>query len=164
MRQALVHIVTIVGLLAACVGVPAWLAGVDVVALAQGGTDLVSSATTIQDAPSGSFYVFLNRDLHTDQEVLGYWVDFFEGKDVPLIMEDVSCVTLAGDSAGLEMAQSLASRLPANQMKIRTEDATLALSKAEVGRFDVLVVSDEAAAQANVDALLADERVEVIHR
>ena len=147
------HIGTVVALLLAFFAVPAWLGGVNVAALAAGGTDLVSSATVIQEAPSGTFTIFVNRDYHTDESVLALWRDFLAGRDVPLIMEDVSCVAVEGDAAGIDMANSLASRLPANQMKVRVENGVLALSKAEAGRFDMLVMSDEAAARFDAQAL-----------
>ena len=158
------HIACVVALLAAFLGLPAWQGGVDVLALMSGGPDLVSSATTIQAAPDGHFVIFVNTALHTDVEVLSLWQDFLAGKDVPLIMEDVTCVTARGDVAGIEMADSLASRLPANQMKVRTEDGVLAISKAEVGRFDIMVLSEDAAASLDTSALEADPLVEVVRR
>ena len=162
--RTLEHLLTVLALVAAFLVAPAVMGGVNVTALAMGGPDLVSSATTIQAAPSGAFTLFVNRARHTDEEVLGHWLDFLAGRDVPLIMEDVSCVALAGDASGIELAESLASRLPANQMKVRVEDGTLAVSKAEVGRFDILVMSDEAG-QAYGAASLADlPFVEVVHR
>jgi hypothetical protein len=62
------------------------------------------------------------------------------------------------------MAQRLASRLPANQMKVRAEDGILMVSKAEVGRFDIMVLSDETAAALDVTELASDPNVEVVHR
>lgn len=158
------HIACVVALLAVFLGVPVWLGSVDVTALFSGDVDLVSSATTIQDAPSGTYTIYLNRNLHEDDEVRALWLDFLAGKDVPLIMEDASCVAVAGDASGVEMANSLASRLPANQMKVRTEDGVLALSKAEAGRFDMLVMSDEAAASLGASTLEDLDFVEVVHR
>ena len=158
------HIGTVVALLLAFFAVPGWMGGVDVGALATGDADLVSSATVIQDAPSGTFTIFVNRDYHTDEEVLLLWRDFLAGKDVPLIMEDVSCVAVEGDVAGIDMANSLASRLPANQMKVRVENGTLAISKSEAGRFDILVLSDDAADRLDVQKLESLPNVEVVHR
>lgn len=158
------HIVTVVALLVAFVAVPAWRAGVDVGALLSGTSDLVSSATTIQEAPSGTYTILINHDRHTDDETYAHWLDFLAGNDVPLIMEDVSCVAFAGDAPGIEMANSLASRLPANQMRVRVEDGTLALSKAEVGRFDIIVISDEAAQRYGASTLANKPFVGVVHR
>ncbi|MDO4536987.1 MAG: hypothetical protein Q4B54_02415 [Coriobacteriales bacterium] len=164
MKRALAHIATIAVLLAVFVGVPVALGWVNLSALVSGQTDLVSSATTLQAAPDGGFTIFINGERHPDKEVLGYWKDFLAGKDVPLIMEDVSCVVCKDDIAGLEMAESLASRLPANQMKIHTEDGTLTLSKAETGRFDILVMSNEKAKSYDVSRLLSMSDVEVVYR
>lgn len=47
------------------------------------------------------------------------------------------------DSGGLELAKSFQSRLPENQMKIRKEDLTLMLSKAQNARYDVILMSKE---------------------
>lgn len=162
--RALSHIACIGALLLAFFGVPCWLGGVNVAALLPGAADLVSSATTIQEAPSGHYTIFVNTDLHTDAEVLELWKHFLAGEDVPLIMEDVTCVTATGDAAGIEMAQSLASRLPANQMRVYTEDGVLVMSKAEVGRFDIMVLSDEMAKSLDTSKLEANPRVEVVHR
>ena len=162
--RAFGHIACICALLFAFFGVPCWLGGVSPAALMPGGADLVSSATTIQAAPSGHYTILVNTRLHTNAEVLELWKDFLAGKDVPLIMEDVTCVTAAGDAAGIQMATSLASRLPANQMKVRTEDGTLAMSKAEAGRFDIMVLSNEMAQSLDTSALEADAQVEVVRR
>ena len=162
--RVLGHIVTIAALFGAFLVVPARLGGVNVAALMGGATNRTSSATQIQDAPLGTYTIFVNRRLHKDKQALDYLLDFLAGEDVPLIMEDVSCVVATSDVAGLEMAQSLASRLPANQMKVRAEDGILMVSKAEVGRFDIMVLSDETAAALDVTELASDPNVEVVHR
>ena len=61
-----------------------------------------------------------------------------------ILFEDISCLVMDTDAAGLEIAKSLQSRLPENQMKLRTENATLLLSKAKYGEFDMILVSREA--------------------
>lgn len=162
MGKALAHSATIVALLLAFFVAPV-MRHVDVVGLLSG-VDLTSSATTIQAAPSGRFLILINRDLHPDDEVLNTWVDFFEGKDVPLIWEDISCVALEGDLAGIDMAGSLQSRLPENQMSLRTEQAALALSKAEHGRFDVLVMSEEVAEAQGAESVTLLPNVVVVTR
>jgi len=161
--RIVLHIVTVVGALVASLLMGGFVAGVDYNTLFKP-VDLVTSATEMIDAPSGDFDIFINRRIHTDPEVLGHWVEFFKGNDVPLIMEDVSCTVSTGDMAGLEMAESLASRLPANQMKIRVENGTIAISKAEYGRFDVIVLSAETADALDVSKLSQDEYVEVVLR
>ncbi len=162
--RVLAHIGIVVALLVAFLVVPAWRVGINAQALFLGDNDLVSSATTIQEAPSGTYTILINHDRHPDDEAYAYWLEFLAGNDVPLIMEDVTCVALAGDSAGIEMANSLASRLPANQMKVRIEDGTLALSKAEVGRFDIIVMSDEAAISLDASTVASKPFVGVVHR
>ena len=116
---------------------------VDVGSLAGTGVDVVSSASAIQAAPDGQFYILINRDRHPDEEVLADWVVFFEDREAaPLIMEDISAVVCEGDEAGLEMATSLQSRLAENQMTLRVEQAVLATSKVRAGLFDAMVVSE----------------------
>lgn len=161
--KAFAHIATVLVALALLVGVPV-ASRVDIGALAAGGVDTVSSSTQIQAAPSGTFTVLINRDLHPKKDVLEKWVDFFSGRDVPVIMEDVSCVAIQGDAAGIEMAQSLQSRLPENQMKLRLEGGQFAVSKAFDGRFDVLVMSDEVAMAYDAEQLYSLPNIEVVHR
>ena len=142
-------------------GVPLWLTGgFDRLA---GRTDAVSSASVIVDAPSGKFTAFINRDRHKSESDLAAWTEFFSGGEFAIIFDDISCVTLAGDSAALNMAQSFMSRLPENQMKLSTEDSTLAVSKADHGRFDMLLVSDEMAETFGLSSVSENNSVEVIH-
>ncbi|WP_294487770.1 hypothetical protein [uncultured Ruminococcus sp.] len=112
------------------------------------GTDAVSSASTALDKPSGEYVVFINRSLHTNSANLAAWEGFFaEGRDEGLynVFEDLHCTVAENDAAGLEMANSFRSILPENQMKVSTENVMLMLSKAENGRFDVIVMSKEIA-------------------
>ena len=73
------------------------------------------------------------------------FIDFFEGKEISYLFEDITCMVAKGDALGLEAAQSLQSRLPENQMIIQEVDPTLMLSKAEHGRYDVIILSREMA-------------------
>ncbi|MBO6140648.1 MAG: hypothetical protein J6O40_02545 [Ruminococcus sp.] len=110
------------------------------------GSDAVTGATTALDAPSGEYVVAINLDRHTDDAALECWREFFEkGESEGLynVFEDLSCTVSSSDPSGLEMAKSFQSRLPENQMKIRTEDGIMMLSKAENGRFDIIVMSKE---------------------
>lgn len=109
------------------------------------GTDAVSSATVIIDAPSGDYLVLLNLEKHPDMENRQFWLDFFSGAEVTYCFEDISCLVARSDSSALTMAQSLQSRLAEHQMTIRTEDMTLLLSKADYGKFDVIILSKEMA-------------------
>lgn len=160
------HIATIIILMGVLLGIPLGLFGnmAKITAYAQGQVDAVSGATAILDEPSGHFTVLINSNLHTDAEVLGDWETFLAGKDAPLIMEDVSCVAAEGDAAGIELAAQLQSRLPANQMKVAVEQGVLVVSKVEAGRFDIVVMSDEVAANLGAQTLYSLPFVDVIHR
>lgn len=107
------------------------------------GVDAVSSASVIIDQPSGAYVVLINRDRHPNTENLATWEAFFRGEEIGFLFEDISCVVADTDAAGLELARSFQSRLPENQMKVRTEDMTLMLSKAQHGIYDVMVFSRE---------------------
>ena len=107
------------------------------------GVDAVSSATMIIDQPSGAYVVLINRDRHPDTEKLATWEAFFSGEEIGFLFEDISCTVADSDAAGLELAKSFQSRLPENQMSVRLEDITLMLSKAQYGRFDVILMSRE---------------------
>lgn len=157
------HIVVVVALLGAFVALP-FFSSVNVKALESGDFNAVSSATAAVDAPDGHYTILINADRHTDKEVLADWMAFFSGEDVPLIMEDISCVAIESDPAGIEMAKSLQSRLPENRMTLRLENGVLALSKAEVGKFDTMVMSDDVADLFEATTLNDNPNVVVIHR
>ncbi len=105
--------------------------------------DAVSSATVeVPEQPSGAFYILLNREKHAAS--LADWSSFFTGEgDLPIIFEDLDCLTAAGDEAGRQLAERYMALLPENQMRLRREDATLLVSKIEAGRFDAAVLSAE---------------------
>lgn len=124
--------------------------------------DSVSSASVVIDQPSGNYVVLINLEKHTDEENLGLWHDFFEGEDVSFIFEDIVCTVAGNDVNGTTMAQSFRSRLPENQMKIKSEDATLMLSKAEYNKFDVIIMSEEIAEMFSAETLFDNENVDVI--
>ena len=127
------------------------------------GTDALSSASVIIDKPSGSYTVLINRDRHKSESDMNAWREFFSGGEFVIIFDDISCVTLAGDTGALTMAQSFMSRLPENQMKTESSEAVMALSKAEYGRFDMMIVSDEAAESYGISSVYEGKNVEVIH-
>lgn len=126
------------------------------------GTDAVSSASVIIDKPSGSYTVLINRDRHRSESDLAAWNEFFSGGDFAIIFDDIGCVTLEGDAGALTMAQSFMSRLPENQMTVTVSDPVLALSKADNGRFDMMIVSDEAAAAYGISSVYEGKNVDVI--
>ena len=103
----------------------------------------MSSASVILDQPSGEYVVLINGGMRKSQETLEAWKSFFGGEEIAYIFEDIACSVAAGDVGALEMARSFQSRLPENQMQIRTEDATLLMSRADHGKFDVLIMSKE---------------------
>ena len=125
--------------------------------------DTTSSASVVLDEPSGSYVILINTEKHTE-DTLEQWVTFLSGDDAGVIMEDASCFVFDSDSAGLEMAQSLASRLSENQMEVTTENATLELSKIEKGKFDIVVMSSEAAESYDVESVYDLDFVKVVQR
>mgnify|MGYP007069910982 CR=1 FL=1 len=95
------------------------------------------------DQPSGAYVVWINSGKHTNIDNLNTWKSFFSGEEIGFLFEDISCTVAGTDTAGLEIAKSFQSRLPENQMTLRTEDVTLMLSKAVDGRFDIILMSKE---------------------
>jgi hypothetical protein len=147
MKRLIGHIVSALMTVVILMGLPLMLSG-NIGVLFGNKTDAVTSATKAVDKPSGEYVVFINTSLHTDETALRSWKAFFENGDTDGIInvfEDISCTVASGDEGGLEMAESFMSRLPENQMKVRKEDGTLMISKAENGRFDVIVMSKETA-------------------
>ena len=114
--------------------------------------DAISGATAVIDAPSGEFVVLLNRDALTED---AFWEKFFSGQEVDFCFEDIACQVPGNDAAALEMARSFQSRLSEHQMTIRQEDATLLLSKADHGKFEVLLLSKEFAVQSHAETAVS---------
>ena len=131
--------------------------------LAGGNTDAVSGASMTVDKPSGEYDVIINLDKHTDSENLSLWRDFFSGEDVSFIFEDIKCTAAKGDAGGIQLAENYMTRLPENQMTFRTEDPTLMLSKAEYGKFDVIVISKEISDMYKASTVYDMDNIEVIH-
>jgi hypothetical protein len=111
--------------------------------LLKGNTDAVTSASVIIDQPSGEYIVLVNKNLHTDNENLNTWIRFFQGEEISFLFEDISCSVIKGDAGALNTARSFQSRLPEKQMKIRQEDATLLMSRADNGKYDIIILSKE---------------------
>jgi galactitol-specific phosphotransferase system IIB component len=74
---------------------------------------------------------------------LDTWVQFFSGQEISYLFEDISCSVASGDSGALTMAQSFQSRLPEKQMSVQTENATLLMSRADCGKYDIIILSKE---------------------
>jgi hypothetical protein len=108
-----------------------------------GTVDTVSSASVIIDQPSGEYIVLINQAEHTNQDNLNTWVQFFSGEEISYLFEDLACSVASGDPGALTMAQSFQSRLPEKQMSVQTEDATLLLSRADCGKYDIIILSRE---------------------
>ena len=125
--------------------------------------DAVSSATAQPVSAgdmSGKYIVFINRGLHDKAGTTGDWEKFFSfTDDVPLIMEDITCKVAQLDSEGLDTARKYQARLPENQMKIEQEAGVMLLSKAELGRFDVMIMSEAAAKSYSAQTLYYKENI-----
>ena len=125
--------------------------------------DAVSSATAQPVSAgdmSGKYMVFINRGLHDKAGTTGDWEKFFSfTDDVPLIMEDITCKVVQFDSEGLDTARKYQARLPENQMKIEQEAGVMLLSKAELGRFDVMIMSEAAAKSYSAQTLYDKENI-----
>lgn len=157
-KQILKHLLIVLTALVLLIGLP--FLSTDYFKGLIKGTDAVSSATVIIEAPSGEYVVLINGSLHKESD-LEDWISFFNGQEI-LIFEDISCSVCKGDSEGIKMAQSFQSRLPENQMTIKKEDGTLLMSRADNGLFDVIVMSkDYAEAYGYYSAIT--KNVEVIN-
>jgi hypothetical protein len=130
-------------------------------ALRQGTTDTVSSASVVIDQPSGEYIVFINRDMHTDEDYLNTWIQFFSGEEISYLFEDISCSVIAADSGALDLARSFQSRLPEKQMRIQTEEASLLLSRADHGKYDIMILSKEFAETYNAATLDEKSTVQI---
>ena len=123
--------------------------------LISGETDAVATASVIIDSPSGEYVVLINRDRHPDEESMKLWKSFFSEGDIDVLMlfEDIDCMVAKSDATGITMAQSFQSRLAENQMKIEECDPTFMISKADNGRFDVVVMSSELAERLGAESV-----------
>ena len=128
-----------------------------------GSADAVSSATVISsmDDINGEYVVLINRERH--QSTLEKWKRFFKGEDVGFIMEDIVCAVASNDAAGIETAEAYRSRLPQNQMTLKSDSGVLVVSKAKNDIFDILIMSDKAAKAFGAEDLYNKENVEVLH-
>lgn len=123
--------------------------------------DSVSGASTeAPEQPAGSFLVLMDRTKHPD--TLEAWKDFFSDQPTEVIMEDVACMTVQGDTAGQQLARRYQARLAENQMTVRAENPILVASRAENGLFDVIVLSQEAADTFQFHTVFDDSDVAVL--
>lgn len=140
-----------------------FLLGTGYLRLPSDSPDAVSSATAQSvsaEDMSGKYVVFINRATHDKAGTTADWEKFFSfSDDVPLIMEDITCKVAEHDSEGLDTARKYQARLPENQMKIEREAGVMLLSKAELGRFDVIVMSEAAANSYSAQTLYEKENI-----
>ena len=159
-KIAIRHIIIVIVSVVILLGVPI-VSSDSFRAWAAGDVDAMSAATEILDTPSGKYVVLINKDRHSEDN-LSVWEDFFSGKDIDIIFEDIDCYVSSSDLSGFEIARSLQSRLPENQMEVSGENITLILSKAKHGCFDVIVMSEETAESADAKTLYDNENIDVI--
>lgn len=127
--------------------------------------DAVTKATgeiVYADDIDGSFTVLINKDMHKDAEALSEWKTFFSGGEVGVIFEDVTCYVASDDPSGLDAAESFQSRLPDNQLVIKTVPSGMLVDKAAHGVFDVIVLSDPIVDTIGADKLFDNDTIEVI--
>lgn len=151
--KAVRHIAVIGTALFLMLGLPTAMY-VDISALfqAEEKVDAVASASLpLPEQPSGEFVVLFNRTKHRD--TISQWQLFFSGGDAGVIMSDVDCRVAEADSTAMQLARRYQLRLPENQMKLKTENGLLLISKAEVGLFDAIVMSKEMADRYQADTL-----------
>ena len=138
----LIHTTMVLLVLFFILGVPFFRSGF--FSSGRGETDTVSGASVIYDTPSGEYVVLINRPLHEESGTLETWETFFSGGEIGVVFEDLHCLTIRGDAAGIDAAISFQSRLPENQMRVRTEEGVLIASKETFGLYDIIVMSSEA--------------------
>lgn len=143
--RVLMHVLCDAAVIALVIGIPVCLAGRR--------TDAVSSASVVA-APSGEFVVLLNHAALNED---AFWDNFFAGRDVDFCFEDIRCLVARNDPAALQMALSFQSRLSERQLTIRQEDLTLMLSKADHGKFQVMILSKELAEKYHAESALQQE-------
>ena len=137
------HLFLVAGAVFLTVGVPFMMTDYYKGLFSSNEVDAVSSPSVVIDKPSGNYIVLINTRLHKDKSKLDQWISFFSGEETDIIFEDIACTVAEGDAKGLEMAQSFQSKLPENQMKIKEEEAVLVVSRAEEGKFDILLMSKD---------------------
>ena len=104
--QVIRHILVILAALFVLLGLPAMYFTQG----ATGETDSVSGASqAVPERPSGEFVVLMSKERHPDS--LDAWTDFFSERPTDVIMEDLSCMTVQDDTAGLQLARRYQSRL-----------------------------------------------------
>ena len=108
------------------------------------GPDAVSSATMdLPRTPSGDYVVYVNRVNHPG--TLEQWRAFFSEEDYGVLLEDVHCLVIDGDSTGDQLARRYQARLVKDQMVLRRENGVLVASRLDSGQYDLVILSAEMA-------------------
>lgn len=126
--------------------------------------DAISSATSYAFDPndvSGEYVVFINDTLHKD--TVEVWQAFFKGENVPVILDDISCMICNGDEGAKEYAEICQARLPENQMKIKAESSLLLMSKGDNSKFDIIIMSKETAQAFNADSISENDNITTVN-
>ncbi len=155
------HIVTVVLLFGIFLGIP-FLIYKDAIISHINNVDALTSATQIVEAPSGKYVIMINTKATGDET--DEWLSFLAGEEVGLMWTDLRCLVAETDISAVDMAVSLASRLPANQFVVDSEQAIMAASKAVEGVFEVAVFSEEFADKYNLPDTCKLSDYEVILR
>ncbi len=143
MINCLRHVLVITAVTLFILGIPFLKSDYFSAAAGNGTMDAVTSASVVLDQPSGNYVVLINKEFHTDTEKMEAWTSFFQGGDVTYIFEDISCSVADYDQGAIDMAKSFMSRLPENQMTVRTEDGTMLRSRVDHGKYDIVIMSEE---------------------
>ena len=154
------HILSIGAGLFLFAGIPTLYYRVPLMAMyGSGDVDSVSGASLVApEQPSGEFLVLINKKLHT--ETMDDWKAFFNEEPVGVIFEDIKCITADGDVNGSQLAERYRIRLPENQMSVKSENGLMAVSKAQCGLFDVMVLSREMGDVFDIGTLLHNPDIE----
>ena len=160
-KKILEHFCVIAAGLLVLFGIPLIRYSDRLIALLGKDPDAVTGATMlIPDQPSGEFVVLLNRQKHA--ETLAEWTDFFLEKPVDVIFEDLDCIVIDADVSGIQLAERYQARLAENQMMISRQNGLLAVSKAQWGDYDVLILSKEFADVYTLSTVCEREETMVI--
>ena len=107
--------------------------------------DAVSRATAdLPEMPSGEYVVYVNRQKH--HGTLDQWKAFFSEEDYGILLENVHCLVIDGDSTGEQLAKRYQARLVKDQMTLRRDNGVLVASRLEQGQYDLAILSAEMAA------------------
>ncbi|MBE5970476.1 MAG: hypothetical protein E7242_09630 [Lachnospiraceae bacterium] len=124
--------------------------------------DATSSATTVDEniVISGEYMVFINKDLHPDTTDI--WTRFFKGGEIPVVLDDLSCMVAEGDENVWAYVDPCIARLPANQMKVKIENPLLLFSKGDSGNFDIIIMTRELADRYDAKTIANNNNIAMV--